>query len=61
MEAFYDALQVGVGTGEGLVVAGVGDDDVAVGGLGGGGEDCLSERVETDVELGGDGDGGSCS
>ena len=38
-------------------MAGVGDDDVVVWGLGGGIDELPTERVEADVELGGDGDG----
>ena len=58
VEAVEDTLQVGVGAGEGFVMTGVGDDDVVVGGLGGGIKELLAERVEADAELGGDGDGG---
>ena len=48
-----------MGTSECFVVAGVGNNDVVVGCLWDGIKELLAEIVETDVELGGDGNGGS--
>lgn len=52
VEAFDDALDGLVGSDEGIVVAGVGDDDIGVGGLGGGGYELLLQGFEAYAEFG---------
>lgn len=52
MEAVENVEETLVGTEKSVIVAGIGDDDVGVGGVGSGGKDLGAEVVEPDVVFG---------